>query len=187
MMNHEYRYPIAEPDRPTRRPVGGGRWAGLVLGATLVVVTLVTGLNYTFAVAVMPNLAGADDRTFVTTLQRYNDNPVFALTFTVALVMIALAPLLQRRHSPRAAMRWTLVALVLYVIVFVVTMAINVPLNYEIDQVGDLDRVAELADVRDQVEVPWVVANIVRTVLSIAAVAALARALFLHGRGAVDR
>ena len=27
---------------------------------------LVTGLIYTFSVAVMPNLAGADDRTFVT-------------------------------------------------------------------------------------------------------------------------
>jgi hypothetical protein len=37
-------------------------------------------------------------------------------------------------------------------------------------------------DVRSRVEGPWVAANIVRSLLSTAAVGALARALFLHGR-----
>jgi uncharacterized membrane protein len=179
MIDRDVRPPVAGPARSTRHPVGD-RWAGLVLGAALVAITLVNGLNYTFAVAVMPNLAGADDRTFVESMQRYNDNPVFALTYTVALVLIALAPVLLRRHSSRAALRWTIAALVLYVVVFAVTMGINVPLNYEIDQAGD--RIADLAAARDQVEVPWVVSNVVRTVLSTAAVAVLARALFLHGR-----
>ena len=45
---------------------------------------------------------------------------------------------------------------------------------------------ADLADVRGRFEGPWVAANIVRTLLSTAAVAALARALFLHGRHAAD-
>jgi uncharacterized membrane protein len=179
MIDRDVHPPVAGPARSTRHPAGD-RWAGLVLGAALVAITLVNGLNYTFAVAVMPNLAGADDRTFVESMQRYNDNPVFALTYTVALVLIALAPVLQRRHSSRAALRWTIAALVLYVVVFAVTMGINVPLNYEIDQAGD--RIADFAAVRDQVEVPWVVSNVVRTVLSTAAVAVLARALFLHGR-----
>jgi uncharacterized membrane protein len=72
------------------------------------------------------------------------------------------------------------------VIVFAMTMGINVPLNNEIDQAGDPDRIADLAAVRDQFEIPWVVTNIVRTLLTTAAVATLARALLLHGRGTID-
>jgi uncharacterized membrane protein len=181
MIVRDVRVPVAGPARSTRHPAGG-RWAGLVLGAALVAITLVNALNYTFAVAVMPNLAGADDRTFVASMQRYNENPVFALTYTVALVLIALAPALQRRHSSRLALRWTVAALVLYVIVFAMTMGINVPLNNEIDPVGDPGRIADLAAVRDQFEIPWVVTNVVRTLLTTAAVAVLARALLLHGR-----
>ncbi|HMJ75580.1 MAG TPA: hypothetical protein VK507_06390, partial [Iamia sp.] len=65
----------------------GGRWPDGVLGAALVVMALVAGLNFTFAAAVMPNLAGADDHTFVATMQRFNENPSFPLSFTAALVL----------------------------------------------------------------------------------------------------
>ena len=73
-------------------------------------------------------------------------------------------------------------ALVLYGIVLALTFGINVPLNDQLDRAGDPERIADLAHVRDRFEGPWVAANIVRTVLSTAAVAALARAIFLHGR-----
>jgi uncharacterized membrane protein len=176
---------MAEPVRPARHRVDDDRWTGRVLVAALVAIALVTGLIYTFAVAVMPNLADADDRTFVETMQRFNDNPVFVLTFGVALVLMVLAPVLQRRHGPSVATRWTVAALVLYGIVLAVTLGINVPLNDDIDQAGD--RAAALADARDDFEGPWVAANIVRTVFATAAVAALGRALFLHGRATADR
>jgi uncharacterized membrane protein len=153
-----------------------------VLGTALLAMTLVAGLTYAFSVAVMPNRAGADDRTFVATMQRFNENPVFALTFTGALVLVAVAAVLQRRHGPAVAMRWTVAALVLYGVVLAVTFGINIPLNNDIDQAGDPGRIADLAHVRNQFEAPWVAANIVRTVLSTAAVGALARALLLHGR-----
>jgi uncharacterized membrane protein len=153
-----------------------------VLGTALLAMTLVAGLIYAFSVAVMPNLAGADDRTFVATMQRFNENPVFALTLTGALVLVAVAAVLQRRHGPAVAMRWTVAALVLYGVVLAVTFGINIPLNNDIDQAGDPGRIADLAHVRNQFEAPWVAANIVRTVLSTAAVGALARALLLHGR-----
>jgi hypothetical protein len=68
-------------------------------------------LSYTFSVAVMPNLAGADDRTFVATMQRYNEDPAFPLSFTAALVLVALAAVLQRRPGPAVAARWTVAAL----------------------------------------------------------------------------
>jgi uncharacterized membrane protein len=175
-----------DPGETGHRVDGDGR-AGLVLGAALVAMTLVAGLIYTFSVAVMPNLAGADDRTFVVTMQRFNENPVFVLSFVGALVLTVLAAVLQRRHGPGVAVRWTVAALVLYAIVFAVTLGIIIPLNDELDRAGDPDRIADLAHVRNQFEGPWVAANIVRAVLSTAAVAALARALFLHGRRTADR
>ena len=61
---------------------------------------LVTGLIYTFSVAVMPNLAGADDRTFVATMQRFNENPVFQLTFTGALVLTVPRPCCSDATAP---------------------------------------------------------------------------------------
>jgi uncharacterized membrane protein len=175
----------AEPVRSAGHRVGDDGWTGRVLVAALVAMALVTGLIYTFAVAVMPNLADADDRTFVETMQRFNDNPAFMLTFAGALVLTVVAAVLQRRQGPSVATRWTVAALVLYGIVLVVTFAINIPLNDDIDQAGD--RVAEFADVRDDFETPWVVSNIVRTVFSTAAVAALGWALFLQGRRAAAR
>jgi uncharacterized membrane protein len=182
MTDHNVNSPVAEPVRSARHRVDGDGWTGLVLVAALVAMALVAGLNYTFAVAVMPNLAGADDRTFVETVQRYNENPVFPLTFTAALLLTVLAAVLQRRHGTGAAMRWIVAALVLYAIVLAITAAIHIPLNYEIDDAGDPDRIANLAHVRDQFEDPWVAWNIVRTLFCTAAVAALAGALLLHGR-----
>jgi uncharacterized membrane protein len=187
MTAHDVRSPVAEPVRSSRHRLDGGGRAGLVLGAALVAMALVAGLIYTFSVAVMPNLAGADDRTFVATMQRFNENPVFQLSFTGALVLTALAAVLQRRHGSGVAVRWTVAALVLYGIVVAVTFGINIPLNDQIDRAGDPDHIADLAHVRNQFEGPWVAANIVRTLLSTAAVAALARALFLHGRSTADR
>jgi uncharacterized membrane protein len=187
MIDHSVRTPVAERARSADHRLDRDRWTGLVLGAALVAMALVAGLVYTFSVAVMPNLAGADDRTFVATMQRFNENPVFQLSFTAALVLIALAAVLQRRHGSRVAMRWTVAALVLYGIVVAVTFGINIPLNDELDRAGDPDRIADLAHVRSRFEGPWVAANIVRTLLSTAAVAALARALFLYGRNSADR
>ncbi|SEF18397.1 anthrone oxygenase family protein [Jiangella alba] len=151
----------------------------IVLGATLLALVLVTGLNVTFAVAVMPNLAGADDLTFVTTLQRYNDNPVFPLSYTVALVLVVLAPVLLWGSGDRAALRWALVTLALYVVVVAVTAVVNIPLNQEVDDAG-LGSATGLADVRDRVEDAWVAANLVRSLVSVAAVGAVTRALTLR-------
>lgn len=178
-----------EPARPGGRSLDSDGWIAVVLVAALVMMVLVTGLNFTFAAAVMPNLADADDRTFVEIMQRYNDNPVFQITYTVALVLAVVAVVLHRRNRAGAAVRWNVAALVLYVLVFVGTIAINVPLNYEIDDAGDPGRAtaAELTEVRDDVEAPWVTANIVRTVLSTAGVAALAWAVYLHGRSTAKR
>jgi uncharacterized membrane protein len=187
MIDHDVRSPMAEPVPSAPHRVDGEGWTGHVLVAASVALALVTGLNYTFSVAVMPALADADDRTFVEITQRFNDNPAFQLTYFVALALMVVAPLVQRRHGSGVALRWTVAALVLYGIVVAVTLGIHVPLNDDIDQVSTSDGVASLAEARDDFEDPWVAWHVVRTVLSTAAVAALARALILHARGTADR
>jgi uncharacterized membrane protein len=183
MTDHDVRPATPGPARSARHRPDGDGWTGIALVAALVAMALVAGLNYTFSVAVMPNLAGADDHTFVASMQRYNENPAFPLSFTAALVLTALAAALQRRHGPTDASRWTVAALVLYAVVLAITGGIHIPLNEEITGAGDPDRIADLARVRDRFEGPWVVANIVRTLVCTAAVAALARALLLHRPG----
>ena len=157
-------------------------WAGFALGTATVTLALVAGLNFTFAVAVMPNLAGVDDRTFVELTQRFNENPVFPVSFTLALMLMVLAVVLQAALSPGTATRWTVAALVLYGVVLVITAGLHIPLNYEIDQAGVPGGIEDLARARAQFEAPWAVWNVVRTLFCTAAVAALARALLLLGR-----
>lgn len=177
--------PIDEPlaqVRPLSRSGATRGSAGIVLGATLVAIALVAGLNFTFAIAVMPNLAGVDDQTFVTITQRFNSNPAFPASFALALLLAVLATVLQARRGRGPALRWVVLALVLYGIVLAITGGVHLPLNEQIDQIGDAGTAADLAQARSQFETPWVVGNVVRTLVCAAAVAALARALLLHGR-----
>jgi uncharacterized membrane protein len=61
-------------------------------------------------------------------------------------------------------------------------MAFNEPLNQDFVDAGGPSRIGDVAGVRDDFEDPWVAWHIVRTVLSIAALGSLVRALLLHGR-----
>lgn len=148
----------------------------LVLGAALVAMAFVAALCFTFAVAVMPDLAGVDDHTFVLIMQRFDDNPVLPLTFTVGPALTVLAAVLHRRRGRSVAARWTIAAAVLCGIVVAITAAIHIPLNTDIDRV-DLARIADLAEARNDFEARWVAWNIVRTLVAVAAVGALGCAL----------
>jgi uncharacterized membrane protein len=146
---------------------------------------LAAGLFYAYSYSVMPGLGRADDRTFVMGMQRINEailNGWFALCFVGALVFTALALALHVPSGGRSVLPWIVAALVLYVVVLVVTFAVNVPLNDELNAAGDPDRVADLAAVRERFEATWVRWNIVRSVASIASFGCLAWALVLNGR-----
>ncbi|MFH8368049.1 DUF1772 domain-containing protein [Streptomyces sp. NPDC018031] len=159
-------------------------------GAALVAATVTTGLSaglfYAFACAVMPGLRKVGDRAFVETMQRINVaivNGWFMISFMGALLLTGLALAL---HVPggegRRVLPWVIAALVLYLAMFVITVAVNIPLNNELDAAGDPARIADPAAVRERFEAVWVRWNIVRAVLSSAAFACLTWALVLHGR-----
>jgi uncharacterized membrane protein len=161
----------------------------LVRGAALVAATitmgLAAGLFYVFSHAIMPGLGRGGDRTFVGGFQAIDKaivNPWFQVSFLGALVFTALAAVLHLGTQWRSVLPWIVAALVLYVVTLVITFAVNIPLNNQIQAAGAPDRIADLAAVRGRFEAAWVRWNLVRTVTSVTAFACLTWALVLHGR-----
>jgi uncharacterized membrane protein len=159
-------------------------------GPVLVVATLTMGLMAgvfgLYAHTIMRGLGKTDDRTFVAAFQSMDRaiiNPLFMLTFFGALVFSGVAAVLYLRDDGGSVLPWVTAAFVLYLAVFVITVAVNVPLNDEIKTAGDPDRIADLAAVRDAFhETRWVAWNVVRAIASTVAFVCLAWALVLHGR-----
>jgi uncharacterized membrane protein len=143
----------------------------LVLG--VVAVGLMAGLYSAFAYAVMPALRRADDKTFVSAMQRTNIaivNPLFLLIFFGGVGFTAVAAVLYR---DAAMLWWVVVGAVLYGLTPVITVVFNIPLNNQIAAAGDPDRISDLRAVRETFEEPWVRWNILRAVLSTASLAVL--------------
>jgi uncharacterized membrane protein len=157
----------------------------ITLIAATITTGLIAGLFFAFACAVMPALRGADDRAFVDVMQRINVtivNPVFMLVFVGGLALSVAAGIVHWRGDGRSALAWIIAGLVLYAAAFLVTTAINVPLNDKLGAAGDVSRMGDVGAVRHQFEGSWVAWNIVRTVTTIAAFCCLAYALFVHAR-----
>ncbi|WP_091060238.1 DUF1772 domain-containing protein [Micromonospora humi] len=155
----------------------------LSLLAATVGAGLMAGLFAAFAYAVMPALRGADDRTFVDAMQRINVtivNGLFLLIFLGTPVLAALSAALAWRGAGRPALPWIVVGLALYLVMFAVTAAVNVPLNDALAAAG----AADLHAARQRFEATWVTWNVVRAVASTAGFGALCAALVLTGRSA---
>jgi uncharacterized membrane protein len=158
--------------------------------ATLILATMTMGLMAgvfgVYAHAIMPGLRKTDDRTFVGAFQQIDRaiiNPWFMVSFLGALAFTAVALVLHLREDERSVLPWIAAALILYVVVFVVTIGVNVPLNDDIKAAGDPDRIADLAAVREQFdETKWARWNVARAVATTAAFGCLAWALVLNGR-----
>lgn len=156
-----------------------------VLIIATIVVGLFAGVFAIYANAIMPGLRRTDDRTFVGAFQAIDTaiiNPLFLPTFFGGLVFTGLAAVLHLGEDFRSVLLWIVVALVLYLAVVVITVAVNVPLNDGIKAAGAVDSIADLAQVREQFnEAKWVRWNLVRAVLTTAAFGCLAWALVLLG------
>ena len=175
--------------RVANKADGRGRGtAGVVLGVATVAMGLISGAFYVFACAVMPALGRSGARVYIEVMQNINDviqNPVFFASFVGALLFTAVSAWQLRGTSSR---RWVLAALVVYVVAFALTSAVNVPLNDDLAGAGDPTKIADPAAVREKFEDAWVAWNIVRATLCTVAFILLARALVLLGReGRVGR
>ena len=154
------------------------------LFAATITTGLMAGLFTAFAYAIMPALKQASDRTFVETMQRINVAILngWFMTCFLGAVVAAAAAVAVHLSSDRRLLPWIIAGLVLYIAVLVVTGGVNVPLNNELEQAGNPDRIADLAAVRQHFEDRWVAWNVVRAVANTAAFALLTWTLVLHGR-----
>jgi uncharacterized membrane protein len=158
----------------------------VVLIAATFTMGLMAGVFAIFSNAIMPALHKTDDRTFVAAFQSIDRaiiNPAFIVTFLSPLALTALATLLHLTDEARPLLPWIVVAFVLYLLVFVITIRVNVPRNNEIKAAGDVDRLTDPHTVRERFdEARWVRWNHVRAVASILAFGLLAWALIESGR-----
>jgi uncharacterized membrane protein len=162
--------------------MGGMTLGDAVLAAATVTSGLIAGLFYAFACSVMLGLRRTDARTFVNTMQQINVaiiNGWFLVCFVGALVLIVAAATLQFGQDQRPALPWILAALILYLAVLLITGRVNVPLNNELAAAGEVDRITDLAAVRERFEARWVRWNVMRAVASSAAFGCLTLALTL--------
>lgn len=156
----------------------------VTLIAAVMSMGLAAGAFALYAHTIMPGLHEADDRTFVAAFQatdRAIINPWFMLTtFLGALACTTAAAVINRGT---AALPWIAIALGLYLIAFIVTIAVNLPLNNVIKNAGHPDRIHDLATVRARFdESRWAAWNLVRVASTTAAFGCLAWALVLQGR-----
>jgi uncharacterized membrane protein len=154
---------------------------------TLVLATMSVGLMAgvfgLYAHTVMPGLGTTDDRTFVGAFQAMDRaiiNPWFLVGgFAGALVLTAAATALH--IGVASVLPWTVAALVLYLATVVITVRVHLPLNDGLKAAGDPDRIDATAARQRFNEPRWVRWNVVRTVLTTAALACLAWALVRYG------
>lgn len=159
------------------------RTASLLAAAT--VSALVAGFFYAYSASVNRGLGRLGDADYVVAMQSINEtvrNPVFALSFFGALLLLPVAAALHASdRSPRS--RWLVAAAALYLVGgFGVTFVFNVPLNEEL-AAFDLSAASpgDIATARADYETTWNGWNAIRTVASTAALicvvlAALSRA-----------
>jgi uncharacterized membrane protein len=145
---------------------------------------MTAGVFAFYAHTVMPGLGTTDDRTFIGAFQAIDRaiiNPLFMLTFLGALVLIGIAGALHLGEDDRGILVWIAVAFALYLISVIATIAVNVPLNDALKAAGSPDQISDLAAVRAAFnESRWVLWNLIRTVLTIAAFACLLWSLVLR-------
>ena len=91
--------------------------------------------------------------------------------------------LLHLAGEERPLLPWIVAAIILYFLVFVLTIRVNVPRNNEIKAAGDVDRMTDVHGVRERFnEARWVRWNHLRAFASILAFGLLSSALIQSGQ-----
>jgi uncharacterized membrane protein len=154
--------------------------SGVVLIAATTTMGLMAGVFGLYTHTVMPGLRRTDDRTFVGSFQAIDRaiiNPWFLASYLGALILTAAAALFYLDEG--AVIGWVAAAFVLYLATFVITFAVNVPLNNALKAAGEPNTMRDLNSVRTQFnEGRWSTWNLARTVMSTAAFVCLLIAVY---------
>jgi len=150
----------------------------LLILATLLC-SLVAGFLFAFAVVVMPGIKTLDDRGFIRAFQAIDgviqrNQPLFMLVWIGSVVAPIAAVVVGFGQLDVIGRAIIVGATAVYLLgVQLPTMTVNVPLNNALQSV-DVDALspAELQTARESFERRWNRWNVLRTILSMAAVAA---------------
>lgn len=145
----------------------------ILIIATLLV-ALTAGLLFAFSIVVMPGTKQLNDAEFIRSFQVMdgviqNNQPLFMLVWVGSVVTLILAAVFGFGQAESLQRVILIGAVVLYFVgVQAPTVAINIPLNNEIQtvQVESLDR-AEQRDARAKFEDRWNRANRFRTAVAV--------------------
>ena len=152
-----------------------------LIGAA-VTTAMVAGLMFVYAHDVMPAISGLDDPAHLAAFRRLDAaiyNPWMMTTF-VGSPVLTFAALLLHLSDRGSVLAWIAVALVFVVVTILITGAIHLPLNAEVqDAAPDFKDAAAL---RERFEGRWVLWNIARTITATGGLVALCVALFTAGR-----
>ncbi|MCZ0206106.1 DUF1772 domain-containing protein [Streptomyces sp. UMAF16] len=144
------------------------------------------GLFFAYDISVMPGLAELDDRTYAAAMQRFNAvidaSPLFGLVFLATLGLMVASAITAFRKKRHAVAIPLVVAAVCYLVVLVITVAVNLPLNAELAALGNPATAKDLPSVIEDFKSVWVPVNVVRTVLCLLSLGALCSALLRYGR-----
>lgn len=146
---------------------------------------LMAGLFAAFSYSVMPGLRQSADRTLVEAMQKINVaivNPLFMIVFMGGLIFTLGAVALHWQGDLRPALPWAIAGCALYLVMFGVTVGVNVPLNDQLLKAGDPAKIADLAAVREAFEARWVRWNVVRALAATGSFGCFIWALIIHGQ-----
>ncbi|MEP6298552.1 MAG: DUF1772 domain-containing protein [Ilumatobacter sp.] len=170
--------PAPEPSPAGSTPIRAPRTDRLA-GIAVIVATVLTGLFagffLTYSASVVLGLAQVDDLTYVRSFQAINAtirNATFAVFFFGCVPSILWA-LVANRAGGRTNITLLAFALTACAAVVVITFAGSVPLNDDLATYVDLDAASAAAE-RGDFESTWNRLNLVRSVLAVAGLVAVA-------------
>ncbi len=188
-MSHSPPYssaPWAPPGHPPASPPGRSRAAGPLLGVSVLCTGLMAGLFFAYDISVMPGLAELDDRAYAAAMQHFNavidGSALFGLVFLATLACTVASAVTAFRKKQRSVALPLVAAAACYLAVLVITVAINLPLNAELADLGNPATARDLPEVIEDFKSVWVPANVARTVLCVLSLGALCSALVRYGR-----
>lgn len=138
--------------------------------ALMIAVSLLSGLLFSFSIAVSPGLKYLSDIEFLKAMQSINKeilNALFFLCFFSPLLLFPLTIFFQQHSTSN---RWLLIlGFIAYFMVLLITATINVPLNNQLEKFDLLHaNQLELSKMREIFENRWTFWNNIRTVLAVA-------------------
>lgn len=155
----------------------------LLLVVTICVSSMMLGVFLLYAHTIMPGLKRVDDASFVKSFQSIDRsiiNPFFMLQFFLPMFGF-LGLYIYARAQDFGEKNFLLAGFILYVVTFVLTVAINVPLNDGIKKVNPSSSPTAMTEARVVFnESKWVISNLVRTLTNFGATTMAIIALLKH-------